>query len=270
MAVESLRLEAAVLPPHLFAPSGMESLSLLPPAAALSPHPPFSAAAALRLLLLLCVLLCVLRSSEVCVSTLLRPPSTPLLPAIICGGEICLFRPWLVKYLNSCVVLMVDGVNCNVYANRTALTYIDLADGNWHPVSKEAPEQILSLCNAKEDLKKKVHGVIDKYAERGLRSLAVARQDLPEKTKESTGTPWRFVAVLPLFDPPRHDSAETINKALDLGVNSNASGMTPEDFHIKRVMRLNTLIVLGSTFQPLQWHIKGMMQYTRIICNGAF
>ncbi|KAL8166490.1 hypothetical protein V2J09_007989 [Rumex salicifolius] len=107
----------------------------------------------------------------------------------------------------------------NPVDKRTALTYIDLADGNWYRVSKGAPEQILSLCNAREDLKKKVHGVIDKYAERGLRSLAVARQDVPEKTKESPGTPWQFVAVLPLFDPPRHDSAETINKALDLGVN---------------------------------------------------
>lgn len=37
-------------------------------------------------------------------------------------------------------------------------------------------EQILTLCNCKEDVKKRVHIVIDKFAERGLRSLAVARQ----------------------------------------------------------------------------------------------
>jgi len=36
--------------------------------------------------------------------------------------------------------------------------------------------QILSLCNCKEDVRNKVHSVIDKFAERGLRSLAVARQ----------------------------------------------------------------------------------------------
>ncbi|KAK9128317.1 hypothetical protein Syun_017114 [Stephania yunnanensis] len=34
----------------------------------------------------------------------------------------------------------------------------------------------------------------------------------------SPGGPWEFVDLLPLFDPPRHDSAETIRKALDLGV----------------------------------------------------
>jgi H+-transporting ATPase len=37
-------------------------------------------------------------------------------------------------------------------------------------------QQIVDLCNCKEDVKRKVHAVIEKYAERGLRSLAVARQ----------------------------------------------------------------------------------------------
>ncbi|XP_074273721.1 plasma membrane ATPase-like isoform X2 [Silene latifolia] len=106
----------------------------------------------------------------------------------------------------------------NPVDKRTALTYID-ESGNWHRASKGAPEQILDLCNCKEDLRKKVHSVIEKYAERGLRSLAVARQEVPEKTKESPGGPWQFVGLLPLFDPPRHDSAETIRRALNLGVN---------------------------------------------------
>ncbi|OMO82615.1 Cation-transporting P-type ATPase [Corchorus capsularis] len=106
----------------------------------------------------------------------------------------------------------------NPVDKRTALTYID-SNGNWHRASKGAPEQILALCNAKEDLKKRVHSIIDKFAERGLRSLAVARQTVPEKTKESPGSPWQFVGLLPLFDPPRHDSAETIRRALNLGVN---------------------------------------------------
>ncbi|KAJ0266873.1 ATPase 3 [Hirschfeldia incana] len=106
----------------------------------------------------------------------------------------------------------------NPVDKRTALTYID-GNGDWHRVSKGAPEQILDLCNARADLRKRVHSAIDKYAERGLRSLAVARQTVPERTKESSGGPWEFVGVLPLFDPPRHDSADTIRRALDLGVN---------------------------------------------------
>ncbi|XP_022996662.1 plasma membrane ATPase 4 [Cucurbita maxima] len=106
----------------------------------------------------------------------------------------------------------------NPVDKRTALTYID-SNGNWHRASKGAPEQILTLCNCKEDFKRKVFSVIDKFAERGLRSLAVARQEVPEKNKESPGAPWQFVGLLPLFDPPRHDSAETIRRALNLGVN---------------------------------------------------
>ncbi|KAG5564167.1 hypothetical protein RHGRI_000380 [Rhododendron griersonianum] len=97
--------------------------------------------------------------------------------------------------------------------------------------------QIIDLCELKGDACKKAHEIIDNFADRGLRSLGVARQvrfltaydlniyymfkyvTVPEKTKESAGGPWEFVGLLPLFDPPRHDSAETIRRALDLGVN---------------------------------------------------
>ncbi|XP_024540752.1 plasma membrane ATPase [Selaginella moellendorffii] len=106
----------------------------------------------------------------------------------------------------------------NPVDKRTALTYID-SDGKWHRASKGAPEQILALAHNKSEIADKVHSIIDKFAERGLRSLAVAIQDVPEKNKESPGGPWRFCGLMPLFDPPRHDSAETIRRALNLGVN---------------------------------------------------
>ncbi|KAM3685509.1 hypothetical protein ACJW31_11G123200 [Castanea mollissima] len=100
---------------------------------------------------------------------------------------------------------------------RTALTYIDGA-GKMHRVSKGAPEQILNLARNKSEIERKVHDIIDKFAERGLRSLVVACQEVPTGDKDSPGGPWEFVALLPLFDPPRHDSAETIRRTLDLGV----------------------------------------------------
>ncbi|XAR50740.1 Proton-exporting ATPase [Bertholletia excelsa] len=106
----------------------------------------------------------------------------------------------------------------NPVDKRTAITYID-SNGDWHRCSKGAPEQIIDLCGLKGKEKKRAHDIIDKFAERGLRSLAVGRQPVPEKDKESAGGPWEFVGLLPLFDPPRHDSAETIKRALDLGVN---------------------------------------------------
>jgi H+-transporting ATPase len=79
--------------------------------------------------------------------------------------------------------------------------------------------QILALAHNKAEIETRVHSVIDKFAERGLRSLGVAKQEVPEKSKESAGGPWEFCGLLPLFDPPRHDSAETIRRALNLGVN---------------------------------------------------
>ncbi|XP_052626429.1 ATPase 9, plasma membrane-type [Lactuca sativa] len=106
----------------------------------------------------------------------------------------------------------------NPVDKRTAMTYIDQS-GNWHRVSKGAPEQIVELCNLKDEPRNRVFNIIDKFAERGLRSLAVCTQTVPEKSKESSGGPWVFVGLLPLFDPPRHDSAETIRRALHLGVN---------------------------------------------------
>ncbi|XAR74032.1 Proton-exporting ATPase [Bertholletia excelsa] len=105
----------------------------------------------------------------------------------------------------------------NPVDKRTAITYID-SDGNWYRASKGAPEQILNLVEEKEVIAGKVHAIIDKFAERGLRSLGVAIQEVPEKSKDGPGGPWKFCGLLPLFDPPRHDSADTIRRALNLGV----------------------------------------------------
>ncbi|KAA3479481.1 ATPase 9, plasma membrane-type-like [Gossypium australe] len=106
----------------------------------------------------------------------------------------------------------------NPVDKRTAMTYIE-ADGSWHRVSKGAPEQIIDLCNLRDDVKRRAHDIIANFADRGLRSLAVARQTVKEKNKDAQGEAWEFVGILPLFDPPRHDSAETIRRALNLGVN---------------------------------------------------
>ncbi|KAK8618994.1 hypothetical protein V6N13_132964 [Hibiscus sabdariffa] len=106
----------------------------------------------------------------------------------------------------------------NPVDKRTAMTYIE-PDGSWHRVSKGAPEQIIELCNLRNHARNRAHEVIASYADRGLRSLGLARQTVKEKNKDAPGEPWEFVGILPLFDPPRHDSAETIRRALNLGVN---------------------------------------------------
>lgn len=106
----------------------------------------------------------------------------------------------------------------NPVDKRTALTYTT-PDGKMHRASKGAPEQILDLAHNKREIAARVHATIAEYADRGLRSLGVARQEVPDGNKDSPGGPWEMVGLLPLFDPPRHDSAETIKEALKLGVN---------------------------------------------------
>ncbi|RYQ83134.1 hypothetical protein Ahy_B10g101754 [Arachis hypogaea] len=44
------------------------------------------------------------------------------------------------------------------------------------------PKEIMNLCNLRDDAKKMVHAIIDKFAERGLRSLAISRQVLTSKS----------------------------------------------------------------------------------------
>ncbi|WZY78082.1 hypothetical protein YC2023_024466 [Brassica napus] len=65
------------------------------------------------------------------------------------------------------------------------------SNGDWHRVSKGRLQSrylrtnfILDLYNTRADLRKKDHLAIDKYPLHGLRSLAVARQTVPEKTKK--------------------------------------------------------------------------------------
>ena len=83
-------------------------------------------------------------------------------------------------------------------------------DGSEFSVSKGAPQVILALTADPESVQADARRAVDRFAERGFRSLGVARTD-------ARGT-WRLLGVLPLFDPPREDSAEVIGTATDLGV----------------------------------------------------
>jgi len=93
-------------------------------------------------------------------------------------------------------------------AKRTEATVSH--EGRQFKVSKGAAQAILDLCEADDELRGKVGRALDEQAERGDRTLAVARTDDAGK--------WRFLALLPLADPPREDSAPTIESARKMGV----------------------------------------------------
>ena len=78
-------------------------------------------------------------------------------------------------------------------------------DGEKFQVTKGAPQVILKLCRADGDILAKAEAQVDQMAVKGYRTLGVARTD-------RAGV-WQFLGILPLFDPPRGDAAETIVQA---------------------------------------------------------
>jgi H+-transporting ATPase len=83
-------------------------------------------------------------------------------------------------------------------------------DGARFKVAKGAPQVILALADNAPEVQSAVEAAVNRFAERGFRSLGVARTDAQER--------WQFLGVLPLFDPPREDSRETIATARQMGV----------------------------------------------------
>jgi H+-transporting ATPase len=94
-------------------------------------------------------------------------------------------------------------------SKRTEATLEDAA-GKQFKVTKGAPQVILDLIGDQEAIRGKVEAVVDAFAGKGYRSLGVARTN-------GSGT-WQYVGLIPLFDPPREDSAATIKTAQDMGV----------------------------------------------------
>ncbi|KAF9289521.1 plasma membrane H+-ATPase [Mortierella alpina] len=114
----------------------------------------------------------------------------------------------------------LDFIPFNPTDKRTQMTYRRLSDNTVHRVSKGMSSIILDLCtrNKTEDQIAQMHADVDEFARRGLRALAVAMEEVPEGQKDSAGTGFTLIGLLPIYDPPRHDTKETIDRAQALGV----------------------------------------------------
>jgi len=84
------------------------------------------------------------------------------------------------------------------------------ADGKQFFVAKGAPQIILQMATNAGEVKADVEKAILDFAGKGFRSLGVARADEEGK--------WKFVGMLPLFDPPREQAKATIASAVEMGV----------------------------------------------------
>jgi len=83
-------------------------------------------------------------------------------------------------------------------------------DGQSFKVTKGAPQVILELCHPAADLADNANAKVDEFARQGYRTLGVAR------SQEDNN--WQFLGILPLYDPPRTDSADTIKNAENHGI----------------------------------------------------
>jgi H+-transporting ATPase len=81
-------------------------------------------------------------------------------------------------------------------------------DGKAYTAAKGAPNAILKLCAPDKETADQYRKVAGDFASRGFRSLGVAIYD----------GKWKLLGLLPMFDPPRSDTAATIAEAQTLGV----------------------------------------------------
>ena len=106
-------------------------------------------------------------------------------------------------------------------------------------VTKGAPQVILDLAKPETGVAARATKVVDDLAAKGFRTLGVARSG-------DDGQSWEFLGILPLFDPPREDSAQTIAEARAHGI--DVKMVTGDDTAIGR--EISGKLGLGSNIRP--------------------
>jgi H+-transporting ATPase len=82
--------------------------------------------------------------------------------------------------------------------------------GQTFKVAKGAVQIIMPLAANHSGVEAQIEEAVNEFASRGFRSLGVARTDDDGQ--------WRFLGVLPLYDPPREDSKATIEQTKQMGI----------------------------------------------------
>jgi len=83
-------------------------------------------------------------------------------------------------------------------------------DGKTFKATKGAPQVILALDPNSGKIQAEFVKAVNEFASRGFRSLGVARTNGDDK--------WRLIGIIPLFDPLREDSKDTIKTTRDMGL----------------------------------------------------
>jgi len=137
-------------------------------------------------------------------------------------------------------------------SKRTEAT-VEAVDGTSFKVTKGAAQVILDLAANAGQIREATEKAVNSFAERGFKSLGVAQTD-------SKGS-WRFLGVLPLYDPPRKDSRSTIETARTMGV--NVKMLTGDQLAIgretARQLGMGTNILDAEGFRDTRHHETGQL-----------
>ncbi len=88
---------------------------------------------------------------------------------------------------------------------------IESGDGKPFRVTKGAPQVIIGMSHLEGDSLERAGKAVDEAAGKGYRTLGVA-------CSRDEGKIWQFLGILPLYDPPREDSKQTIQQARERGI----------------------------------------------------
>ncbi|MCH9632918.1 MAG: Calcium-transporting ATPase [Chlamydiae bacterium] len=106
--------------------------------------------------------------------------------------------------------------NCDKFipfdpVRKSSEAIVKAREGNSFHVCKGATQVILDLVKPDTDKREEIQKSIDDCSSKGFRTIGVAKSD-------SEGNTWQFVGIIPLFDPPREDTKETVDYLKNLGV----------------------------------------------------
>ena len=116
---------------------------------------------------------------------------------------------------------------------------VENENGARFEVAKGAPQVVLKLANADENLNNRVLDIVNENAHHGYRVIGVV---VKENEK------WKLVGLIPLFDPPRKDASETIKFLQDNGIKVK---MITGD-HLSIAQEIASKLNIGKRIYPYQ------------------
>lgn len=102
--------------------------------------------------------------------------------------------------------------------DKYTVAYVeDKSTGKVDRVMKGAPQVVVKNCYNADLITEAATAKITEYALRGFRGLGIAKA-VGDGSNDGGATRWELVGLVPLFDPPRHDTRDTIVRCLEMGI----------------------------------------------------